>query len=517
MTETAVASRQVAGGTPWELLIARAEATPEALMAIDSGGTITFGQLRDRATALAEQLAAEGVGPGAVVSWQLPTWIEATALTLALSRLGAVQNPLIPMLRHREVAYITAQASTRYLVVPEIWRGFDHAAMAREIAAASPDLRVLLADSDGVRMSGGTAVLPPVDTEPGAVRWLFYTSGTTAAPKGAKHTDAALLHAARALVARVGVTGDDRMGQPAPLTHIGGVILTYVSLLTGCSLLLEDAFDPSSTPARFRDATLIGTGTPFFMAYLAYDEAHPDERPLFPHVRAFLSGGAPKPPTLDGQLRSALGAGIVSGYGMTECPMLAWNAPEDDLALLATTEGRPVDGVTLQVIGLDGRPAPAGVDGELCVRGPQLLQGYVDPALDADAFTTDGFLRTGDVVRLDAAGNITVTGRVKDIIIRNMENISAKEVEDLLLTHPAVRDVAVIGLPAPGIGERVCAIVVAAGDAPDLAELTRHLGEQGLSKRKFPEQLELVTELPRNAMGKLEKHALRTRLSGRDA
>jgi acyl-CoA synthetase (AMP-forming)/AMP-acid ligase II len=512
--DTSKAAGRLGDDTPWALLVARAERTPTAVMAIDPAGrTVTFAGMLDRATELAACLAGEGIGAGSVVSWQLPTWIEGMALTLALSRLAAVQNPLIPMLRQREVAYITAQAGTDVLVVPQVWRGFDHEAMAREIASTSGRLRVLLADAEGVRTGGSTGEPPAPLGASDAVRWLFYTSGTTASPKGAKHTDHALLHAARALVARVGVSGEDRMGQPAPLTHIGVVILTYVALLTGCTLLLEDAFDPATTPARFRDATLVGTGTPFFMAYLAYDEAHPDTRPLFPHVRAFLSGGAPKPPSLDGQLRASLGAGIVSGYGMTECPMLAWNAPEDDQALLATTEGRPVDGVTTQVLGQDGRPVPPGAEGELCVRGPQLLRGYVDPELDVDALTPEGFLRTGDLVRVDEAGNITVTGRVKDVIIRNMENISSKEVEDLLVTHPAVHDVAVIGVPAAGIGERVCAIVVADGEPPDLASLAAHLREQGLSSRKFPEQLELVDVLPRNAMGKLEKQALRKRFA----
>ncbi|MDT7549244.1 MAG: hypothetical protein QOE84_1638 [Actinomycetota bacterium] len=508
----ASSTQDAVGDTPWDLLLSRAERTPSAVMAVDPAGrTITFEGMRDRAAELAGRLAGEGISAESVVSWQLPTWIEAMALTLALSRIGAVQNPLIPMLRHREVAFITAQAGTDVLVVPQVWRGFDHEAMARDIAGAGDRLRVLLADADGIRTSGPSQAPDPWSGAPDDVRWLFYTSGTTASPKGARHSDEALLHAARALVARVGVRGDDRMGQPAPLTHIGGVILTYVALLTGCTLLLEDAFDPATTPARFRDATLIGTGTPFFMAYLAYDEAHPASRPLFPHVRAFLSGGAPKPPSLDGQLRAALGAGIVSGYGMTECPMLAWNAPEDDPALLATTEGRPVDGVTVQVLAPDSTPVAPGVEGELCVLGPQLLKGYVDPALDADALTPGGFLRTGDLVRVDGDGNITVTGRVKDVIIRNMENISSKEVEDLLITHPAVRDVAVIGLPAPGIGERVCAVVVPEGAAPDLESLAAHLREQGMSSRKFPEQLEIVDVLPRNAMGKLEKVALRRR------
>jgi acyl-CoA synthetase (AMP-forming)/AMP-acid ligase II len=506
------------GTTVWDLVLERAARTPDAVLAIDPAGrTLTFAGLRDRAEELAGRLAADGVEPGSIVSWQLPTWIEGTVLSLALSRLGAVQNPLIPMLRHREVAFISAQAGTRTLVVPETWRGFDHRAMAEQVAVGSPGLRVLLADHDGVRTAGAAVPLAAPAQSADEPRWLFYTSGTTADPKGARHSDAALLHAAWALADRVGVRATDRMAQPAPLTHVGGVILTFVALLTGCTLVLEDLFDPERTPAHFHQqaVTLIGTGTPFFMAYLDYDEAHPELRPLFPEVRAFLSGGAPKPPTLDGEMRRRLGAGIVSGYGMTECPMLAWNAPEDGEAVLATSEGRAVAGVTVEVRGADDRPVPAGTEGELCVRGPQLMLGYVDAALDVDAFTADGLLRTGDLARLDAAGNIAVTGRVKDVIIRNMENVSAREVEDLLITHPAVRDVAVIGIPAPGIGERICAVVAAADPQapPDLAELGAHLRAQGMSSRKFPEQLEVLPELPRNSMGKLEKAALRRRFS----
>jgi acyl-CoA synthetase (AMP-forming)/AMP-acid ligase II len=485
----------------WDLLLQRAAATPDEVMAVEPAGrSITFGGLRDHAEELAGRLAAEGVAPGSVVSWQLPTWVEATVLSLALSRLGAVQNPLIPMLRQREVSHITSQAGSQFLVVPESWRGFDHRAMAEDIAAATPGLRVLVGAPEGLRITTDRNHPAPDDGGPDAVRWLFYTSGTTAEPKGARHTDAGLLHAARALVDRVGVRADDRMGQPAPLTHIGGIILTFVSLLTGCRLLLEDAFDLARTPRVFRDATLIGTGAPFFRAYLGYADAHPEETPLFPHVRAFLSGGAPKPVSLDGQMRAAFGAGIVSGYGMTECPMLAWNAPEDSPDLLARTEGRPVDGVETTV-----------VDGELCVRGPQLMLGYVDAALDREAFTAAGFLRTGDLVSVDDAGNLTVTGRVKDVIIRNLENISAREVEELLLTHPAVRDVAVIGIPDDVVGERVCAVVVPEGTAPDLASLTEHMRAQGATSRKLPERLELVEELPRNAMLKVEKAALRRR------
>lgn len=506
----------VPGASAWALVEQRAARTPQATLAVDPAGrSLTCAALRDRALELAGRLAADGVGPGTVVSWQLPSWLGSMVLTAALSRLGAVQNPVLPMLRRRELTFITAQARSSVLVVPPSWRGFDHAQLAREVSEDVPGLQVLLADEDGVRTrSEGTAPLPPEPAGDQDVRWYFYTSGTTADPKGARHGDAALLHCAAAMVERVGVSAEDRLGLPSPLTHVGGIIGFYVSLLTGAVALSEPAFDPARTPGWFRDqgATLLGIGTPFFMAYLDHDDKHPEQRPLFPAVRAFLSGGAPKPVSMHAEMKRRFGGvGIVSGYGMTECPMLAWNATGDADALLAATEGRPVRGVETIVVGADGVAVADGTEGELCVRGPQLMHGYLDAGLDAEAFTAEGFLRTGDLVRRDADGNLMVTGRVKDIIIRNMENVSAKELEDLLVPHPAVRDVAVIGIPAPGVGERICAVVVPAdaGSPPELAQLAEHLRAQGVSSRKLPEQIELVPELPRNAMGKVRKAELR--------
>jgi acyl-CoA synthetase (AMP-forming)/AMP-acid ligase II len=227
-----------------------------------------------------------------------------------------------------------------------------------------------------------------------------------------------------------------------------------------------------------------------------------------------IHGGSPKPPQLHFEAKERLGtAGIVSGYGMTECPMLAWNRPEDDDEDLATTEGVPVPGVDVLIVKPDGELAAPGEEGEVRVRGLQLMKGYVDAALDNDAFDQAAYFRTGDVGRLDGRSRLTITGRLKDIIIRNMENISAAELESLLYDHPKVADVAVIGLPDRQTGERACVVVVAvdASDPPTLAELCEHLLATGLSKRKLPEQLELVDGLPRNAMEKVVKGELRTR------
>ena len=250
------------------------------------------------------------------------------------------------------------------------------------------------------------------------------------------------------------------------------------------------------------------------MAYLAYQRNHPESAPLFPKARAYIGGGAPKPPQLHYDIKSELGTvGIVSGYGMTEAPIVTMASVRDSDDVLANTEGAPVTGVDLITVKIDGTRAAAGEEGEIRLRAPMLMRGYIDSSLDAEAFDENGYFRTGDLAVIDADGNVRITGCVKDIIIRNMENISAKELEDILFTHPKVADVAVIGLPDARTGERACAVVVAKdpADAPTLPELCQHLLDAGLMKQKLPEQLELVDALPRNPTGKVVKFELRER------
>jgi acyl-CoA synthetase (AMP-forming)/AMP-acid ligase II len=348
------------------------------------------------------------------------------------------------------------------------------------------------------------------------VRWYYYTSGTTADPKGAQHTDASIKAAAIGMCERLEVVEADRIGCVFPFTHIAGAVYIFSALAFGCTMLIVEAFDAEGTPpilAR-NGVTLAGAGTPFHMAYLAYQRNHPDETPVFPDVRAYIGGGAPKPVQLHFDIKSELGSvGIVSGYGMTEAPIVTMASVRDSDDVLSRTEGRAVRGVDLIAVTLDGERAGTGDEGEIRVKGPMVMRGYLDSSLDAEAFDADGYLRTGDLGRLDDDGNVAITGRVKDIIIRNMENISAKEVEDLLFTHPKVADVAVIGLPDARTGERVCAVVVLAegSDSPTLAELVEFTVDAGLAKQKTPEQLEVVDVLPRNPTGKVLKYELRDR------
>ncbi|SHN18484.1 class I adenylate-forming enzyme family protein [Cryptosporangium aurantiacum] len=497
----------------YDLVAARAEATPDALLVVDERRRrMTFGQFRDAVERTAAGLVGRGVGAGTVVSWQLPSWIETIVLTFALSRLGAVQNPLIMMLREPEVEFICRQVGADLLIVPPAFRGHDHAVMARNVAARVPGLDVLV--TDGALPSGDPELLPAEASGP-VNRWAFYTSGTTSAPKGARHTDAGLIAAARVFCQRIAPEPDDRIAALAPLAHVGGVLHVVAALMSGAGLIITDVFEPAATARLLAEegVTYGGNGTPFVRAFLAEQRTRPDV-PLFPRLKCFLIGGAPRPRDLHQQVRGELGGtGIASGFGLTECPFFAWASPLADDATMATTEGPPGPDCAALIVRDDGTRAPTGEAGELRLKGPQLTVGYVDPALDADAFDAEGWFKTGDLAFLDAAGNLTITGRLKDVIIRNMENISAREVEDLLAGCPGLADWTVIGLPDPRTGERVCAVVVGepGGPLPTLEAVCAYLRSQGLNLRKLPVQLEVVDEVPRNAMGKVAKAALARR------
>jgi non-ribosomal peptide synthetase component E (peptide arylation enzyme) len=261
--------------------------------------------------------------------------------------------------------------------------------------------------------------------------------------------------------------------------------------------------------------TLGTAGTAFHQAYLAAQRER-GGGPIFPRARAYPGGGAPKPPQLHHDVKRELGGvGIVSGWGMTECPIVAMNSVRDPDEKLAATEGRATRGVEIVVVRADGTRAGPGETGELRVRGPQLCRGYLDARLDAEAFDEAGLFRSGDLGFVDPDGYVVITGRQKDVIIRKGENISAKEVEDLLYPHPKVSDVAVIGIPDPELGERCCAVVACRDPADPLRfeEMVAFLTRQGLTRQKLPERLELVDAVPRNPTGKILKDELRRRFA----
>jgi acyl-CoA synthetase (AMP-forming)/AMP-acid ligase II len=499
----------------WPLVEARAAATPDALFAVDERDrALSFAAYRDAALRAAAGLRALGVGAGTVVSWQLPTRLEALVLAVALARLGAVQNPVLPFLREREVGFIVRQCGAKLLLVPRTFRGFDHAALARALAESVPGLEALDVE-DGLPEGDPASLPPPPAVQPSsAVRWIFYSSGTTADPKGARHGDGALAGIGAALVERLELRADDRNALVFPFTHIGGIGWLFSGLQAGYAQVLVEAFDPRATVEVLdrHGVTVAGAGTVFHQAYLARQRDCRER--ILPRARVFPGGGAPKPPGLHAEMKRVFGgAGIVAGYGLTEHPVATMSSVRDPDEKLAACEGRATRGTEIHIVRQDGAPAAPGEEGEIRVRGPHLFQGYVDTALDADALDADGFLRTGDLGSLDAGGWLTVTGRLKDVIIRKGENISAKELEDHLSAHPKVRDVAVVGLSDAERGELACAVVVPVDTAaaPMLAELVAFLRARGLAAQKLPEQLEVVPELPRNAAGKVLKRELRGR------
>ena len=501
------------GPTLWDLIDRRVDATPDALMAVDEDlRTMSFLEFSVESERAAAGLANYGVKEGTVVSWQLPTWIESLVLVAALSRLGAIQNPILPIYRSREVAFITSQADSELLIVPSMWNGFDYEDMATDIAVSKHPMKVLV--SDRTLPQGDSTMLAGRELhEDDPVRWLFYTSGTTADPKGAKHTDGTLAAVARGMSDRLALVPRDRAALVFPFTHIGGITWLFSALRSGCSLILVEAFDPHRTPevlAR-ENVTVAGSGTPFHMAYLAYQRSLPT--PVFPDVRCFPGGGAAKPPQLVRDVRDTFDAPVLSGWGLTEAPILTMASVDDTDAELTVSEGKPMPGVELRVVGRDDLDVGSGDEGELRAKGPQIMRGYVDASLDADAFDDRGFFRTGDLGRLDDRGNVIITGRLKDVIIRKGENVSAKEIEDLLFAHPALADVAVVGLPDADRGELVCAVVQLADgvSAPTLADLSAYLVGSGLMIQKVPERLEFVERMPRNAAGKVRKPELRAR------
>ncbi|MCB1284230.1 MAG: AMP-binding protein [Microthrixaceae bacterium] len=503
------------GTTLWQLINDRVEATPDALLVVDEDGrTMTFAEYAVASERAAAGLAALGVGEGSVVTWQLPTWIESMVLVAALSRLGATQNPVLPIYREREVGFCTKQAGADLIVVPSEWKGFNYQQMATEIVNANGHGAVLVADK---RLPDGdpSTLAPLADTDSDPVRWLFYTSGTTSDPKGARHTDASVAAVAASMGRRMNVTAEDRSAVVFPFTHIGGITWLFCALQFGHSLIMMETFHPTETAEVLsrENVTLAGSGTPFHMAYLAAQKA--SSTPIFPNVRAFPGGGAPKPPQLVTDIREAFGAPVLSGYGLTECPILTMASIDDSDAELAISEGKPMPGVEIKLVKTDGTIAGPGEDGEIRAKAPQLMKGYLDESLNVDGFDEEGYFRTGDLGRFDDHGNVIITGRLKDIIIRKGENISAKELEDMLFTHPKVADVAVIGLPDAASGERACAVIQTADGQSDITfdELVEFMLAEGLMKQKLPEQLEIVDVIPRNASGKILKQNLQAQYS----
>ncbi|MGI5512486.1 class I adenylate-forming enzyme family protein [Streptomyces sp. CA-106131] len=489
--------------TLWELVARRASLTPDRPVLLQDDRSLSFGELRDRAERVAAGLHGMGVRPGTVVAWQLPTRIETALLSFALARLGAVQTPVIPFYRDREVGFALRESKAEFFAVPGTWRGFDHTAMARRLGAKG----VFEAYHGDGLPDGDPRVLPAPPADGTSVRWIYWTSGTTSDPKGVLHTDRSLIAGGSCLAHALHLSEDDVGSMAFPYAHVAGPDYTVMLLLYGFPAVMFEQFALPEALEGYRKhgVTVAGGSTAFYSMFLAEQRRQPGVK-VIPTLRLLAGGGAPKPPELYHRVVREMGVQLTHGYGMTEVPMITMGAPDDSAENLATTEGRPPEGMEIRI-----------VNGEVRLKGEAVCQGYLDADRTAEAFDEDGFLRTGDLGRLTDSGHLVLTGRLKDVIIRKGENISAREIEDLLHRHPAVQDVAVIGLPDEERGERVCAVVERAPAAGELtlSAVTAYLRAEGLSVHKLPEQLEVVDALPRNdTLRKVLKYKLRERYSG---
>lgn len=507
--------------TLWELLDRRAQESPDAPMLIDEADrTVSFGEFRDWCERVAAGLMELGVTPDTPVAWQLPTRIESIVLSFALARLGATQVPIIPIYREREVGSVLRQAGVKFFAVPGVWRNFDYEAMARGLQESSGgafETLVFSADlPNGGLPEGDPSTLPAPPTDGDAVRWLYSTSGTTAAPKCVLHSDGGLIAGGMGLAYALEPQPDEVGSMAFPCTHIGGPDMLVVSLAFGMPVVLLEIFDPANAVEVYNrhHVTMAGGSTAFYLAFLNEQRKDPS-KPVIPTLRMLNGGGAPKPPEVFREVRAEMHIPVCHGYGMTECPMITQGSPSDTDEQLMNTDGAPVFGCVVRIVDEQGAPVPAGVTGEVRVSGPMLAKGYMDPEATKAAFGADGSFSTGDRGYLREDGHIVLTGRTKELIIRKGENISPREIEDLLQTHPKVAAVAVIGLPDRDRGERVCAVVeTPAGQDPlTFAEMQQFCRDAQLMTQKIPEQLEVFDAMPRNATLKILKHELVKQLS----
>ncbi|WP_076590835.1 class I adenylate-forming enzyme family protein [Herminiimonas arsenitoxidans] len=510
--------------TLWDLLLQRARLTPAAPMLIDAGDeamdgrTWNFSEVVVQVERFAAALLRLGIEPGTQVTWQLPSRIETIFVSLALARLGAIQNPVIHLYGKKEVAIILKQNRSAFYLIPIARAGerdYQELATAACRELDSPPqiitVDIHLGDTDTT-----STVLPPPSAD-NIARWIYYTSGTTSDPKGVCHTDASLIASGRALASALAVKPQDIGSIVFPYAHVGGSMYVIVLLCVGMSALVVPKFVAVEAMALFHryGVTTSGGSTAHYQAFLGEQRKQPDI-PVTPQLALLSGGGAPKPPELFFQVKSELHCRIAHSYGMTEAPMIAGASPSHSDEQLAYSDGLPVEGVEIRIVRLDGSPVNAGESGEICVKGATVFQGYTNADLTKVAFDADGYFHTGDLGMLRADGHLAITGRLKDVIIRKGENVSAREIEDLLFSHAKVRAAAVIGLPDQERGERVCAVIELHDPKQTLTfeEMTAYFKEAGMMRQKIPEQLEIVDLLPRNeTFNKVLKFKLREQFS----
>jgi cyclohexanecarboxylate-CoA ligase len=476
---------------------------------------LTYKELDDLANRAATSLFRLGVGRGDVVTVQLPNWWEFVVTAFACSKIGAVMNPVMPILRERELTYILKFCNAKVFIVPKAYRGFDYAAMAQGMRSDLPDLKQIIV-VDGEDESSFERVLLaaepgklPAGVGPDDMSVLMFTSGTTGEPKGVMHTSNSLIACCKALTTRFGLDTSDVLLVASPVGHMTGyAAIVLLSVYLGGTMILQDVWEAKHGVDLMSQegVTYTAASTPFLTDIC---EAVKAGAPRPKNLRSFLCGGAPIPSVLIERAAKELNLKVCSLWGMTEVLSGTLTEPSRAAEKSASTDGRPQDGMEVRIVDFDGKLLPAGQSGRLLVRGSQMFKGYYQRP-DLQTFDSEGWFDSGDLAYMDEDGYIRISGRVKDILIRGGENVPVVDVENLLYKHPSVAAVAVVGFPDARLGERGCAFIVPRpGTTIDLAAVQSYLSNAKMAKQFWPERVEVVAELPRTASGKIQKFKLK--------
>ncbi len=465
----------------------------------------TFAQVHDDALALAAGLRGRGVEAGDVVGFQLPNWVEAAHVFYAAAFLGAVVMPIVHFYGTKEVGYILRRTPPKAYVTFDAFGPMSGTATLLGSGAPIPELVAVVGDDPSgfepldAWYGSGSDDIAVHATDPSGPALVAYTSGTTSDPKGVVHTHRTIGFEVRQLGA-MQATGSLPTIIGAPVGHgIGMLGALLIPPVRGNPIHLIDTWDPAAVLRQMAaDGMTSGSGATFFLtSLLDHPDFDPDVHvPLMSHIGL---GGAAVPEAVADRT-NAMGISIVRMYGSTEHPSITGSTHDDPFDKRARTDGRPLLGVELRLAD----------DGEIFSRGPDCFAGYTDPALTDTVFDAGGWYRTEDVGVLDSDGYLTITDRKKDVIIRGGENISALEVEDVILRMDGVLECAVVAAPDARLGEHACAFV--RGRAPSLAEVQAAMADAGLAKQKWPEDIRELDEFPRTASGKVQKYVLRTQL-----
>ncbi len=482
----------------------------------------TVSDVYDDALRVAGGLRALGLGPGDLVAFQLPNWVEAAITFYACAMLGVTLVPIVHFYGPKEVGFILRQSRAKALVIVSRIGQRDYLSELATIRDGLTDLEnvIVVGEREDLApdqisfedLRRSEPIEGPVAVDPDGPALIAYTSGTTADPKGVVHTHRTLGCEVRQLSAHQSMRDRPAL-VGAPVGHaigmLGGLMCPLVG---GKPLYLIDGWDPPTVlDAMVEEQIAAGSGsTYFFTSLLDCPGFGPEHVELMHYIGL---GGSPIPDAV-AERANQLGISLVRSYGCTEHPSVTGSKHEAPLEKRIHTDGRPLEWVEIRTVDEDGNDVGIGEPGEILSRGPDRFAGYTDPKLTAEAIDGDGWFRTGDVGVIDADGYLTITDRVKDIIIRGGENVSAAEVEQLLAHMKGVAEVAVVAAPDERLGEHGCAFfrMQPGAEPPDLEAVRSHLADAGLARQKWPEELRIVEELPRTPSGKVQKFMLRERL-----